>query len=96
MWWFEATFGIKPGAGAWSLTSALPHVQQNGQLTHPQDLDGPIRVAAQRKINAYRQQYADNQNISFLPAVMSTSVQARRVFANPQCFIGLIPNALSA
>ena len=54
------------------MTSALPHVQQNGQLTHPQDLDGPMRVAAQRKINAYGQQYADNQNNSFLPAIMST------------------------
>jgi hypothetical protein len=30
-------------------------------------------VAAQRKINTYKQQYADNQNISFLPAIMSTS-----------------------
>jgi hypothetical protein len=25
------------------------HVQQNGLLTHPQDLDGPLRVAAQRR-----------------------------------------------
>jgi hypothetical protein len=49
------------------------HVQQNGSLSHPQDLDGPMRVAAQRKTNAYRQTYADNQNISFLPAIMSTS-----------------------
>ena len=48
------------------------HVLQNGLLTHPQDLDGPLRVAAQRKINAYGQQYADNQNISFLPAIVST------------------------
>jgi len=49
------------------------HVQQNGSLSHPQDLDGPMRVAAQRKTNAYRQTYADNQNMSFLPAIMSTS-----------------------
>jgi hypothetical protein len=49
------------------------HVQQNGSLSHPQDLDGPMRVTAQRKTNAYRQTYADNQNISFLPAIMSTS-----------------------
>jgi hypothetical protein len=32
-----------------------------------------MRVAAQRKTNAYRQTYADNKNISFLPAIMSTS-----------------------
>ena len=31
------------------------HVQQNGSLSHPQDLDGPMRVAAQRKTNAYKQ-----------------------------------------
>jgi hypothetical protein len=51
------------------------HVQQNGLLSHPQDLDGPLHVAAQRKFNAYRQQYADNQNISFLPAIVSTSTR---------------------
>ena len=43
------------------------HVQQNGALSHPQDLDAPLRLAAQRKINSYRQHYADNQNISFSP-----------------------------
>jgi hypothetical protein len=30
------------------------HVQQNGLLSHPQDLDAPLRLAAQRKINSYR------------------------------------------
>ena len=49
------------------------HVQQNGSLSHPQDPDGPMRVTAQRKTNAYQQTYADNQNISFLPVIMSTS-----------------------
>ena len=51
------------------------HVQQNGLLSHPQDLDAPLRLAAQRKINSYRQQYADNQNISFLLAIVSTSTR---------------------
>ena len=51
------------------------HVQQNGSLSHPQDIDAPLRIAAQRKIAAYRQQYADNQNISFLPAIVSTSTR---------------------
>jgi hypothetical protein len=45
---------------------SIRHVQQNSLLSHPQDLDAPLRLAAQRKINGYRQQYADNQNISFL------------------------------
>ena len=56
------------------------HVQQNGLLSHTQDLDGPLRVAAQRKINAYRQQYADNQNNSFLPAIVSTSTRMHGEF----------------
>jgi hypothetical protein len=56
------------------------HVLQNCLLTHPQDLDGPLRVAAQRKINAYGQQYADNQNIPFLPAIMSTSCRMHGEF----------------
>jgi hypothetical protein len=47
------------------------HVQQNG-LPHPQDHDTPLCLAAQRKINSYRQQYVDNQNISFLPVIVST------------------------
>jgi hypothetical protein len=55
-------------------------VQQNGLLTHQQDLDGPLRGAAQRKIAAYRQQYADNQNISFLPAIVSTSTRMHGEF----------------
>jgi hypothetical protein len=56
------------------------HVQQNGLLSHPQDLNAPLRLAAQRKINGYRQQYADNQNISFLPAIMSTSTRMHGEF----------------
>jgi hypothetical protein len=49
------------------------HVQQNGSLSHPQDLDCPMRVAAQRKTNDYKQTYADNQNMSFSPPIMRTS-----------------------
>jgi hypothetical protein len=41
------------------------HVQQNthtqnGLLSHTQEIDAQLRLAAQRKINGYRQQYADN------------------------------------
>jgi hypothetical protein len=56
------------------------HVQQNGLLSHPQDLDAPLRLAAQRKVNSYRQQYADNQNIYFLPAIVSTSTRMHGEF----------------
>jgi hypothetical protein len=38
------------------------------------------RLAAQRKINNYRQQYADNQNISFLPAIVSTPTRMHGEF----------------
>jgi hypothetical protein len=51
------------------------HVQQNGSLSHPQDIDTPLSIAAQPKIAVYRQQYSDNQNISFLPAIVSTSTR---------------------
>ncbi len=59
---------------------ASTHVQQNGSLTHPQDLDAPLRIAVERKINSYRQQYADNQNISFVPAIMTTSSRMQGKF----------------
>ena len=37
-------------------------------------------AVTQRKIAAYRQQYADNQNISFLPAIVSTSCRMHGEF----------------
>ena len=58
--------------------STQPH--QNGQLTHPRDLDAPLRIAAKSKIDAYRDQYANNQNISFLPAITSTSTRMHGEF----------------
>ena len=56
------------------------HAQLNGLLSHPQDLDAPLRLAAQRKLNDCRQQYADNQNISFLPDILSTSTRMHGEF----------------
>jgi hypothetical protein len=56
------------------------HVQQNGLLLHPQDLDVPLSLAVNRKINSYRQQYTDNQIISFLPAIVSTSTRMHSEF----------------
>jgi hypothetical protein len=59
------------------------HPMQNGHLTHPQGIDVSLHIAAQCKTNSYRQQYAGNQNISFLPAIVSTSTRsARRIFAS--------------
>jgi hypothetical protein len=52
----------------------------------PQDLDAPLRIAAQRKINSYRQQYADNQNISFLPMIVSTSTRTQGEFCVFLCY----------
>jgi hypothetical protein len=56
------------------------HPQQNGRLTHPQDIDAPLHIAVQRKMNSCRQQYAHNQNISFLPAIVSTSTRMHGEF----------------
>jgi hypothetical protein len=51
---------------------------RTGLLSPPQDLDAPLRLAAQRKINGYRQQYVDNQNISFLPAIAMNRAANRK------------------
>ena len=56
------------------------HPLQDGHLAHLQDIDAPLHIAAQRKINSYRQQYADNQNISFLPAILITSTRMHGKF----------------
>ena len=48
-----------------------PH--HNGLLTHPLDLDAPLHVAARQKINKHRDLYANNRNITFMPAITSTS-----------------------
>ena len=55
-------------------------LHHNGQLTHPNDLDAPLRLAAKSKIDDYREQYANNQNISFLPAITSTSTRMHGEF----------------
>ena len=83
---------IEPESPLTSMTLVSPplgsssHVQQNGCLSHPQDLDAPLYIlnteyiAAHRKIAAYQQQYADNQNISFLPVIVSTSTRMHGEF----------------
>ena len=55
MWRYATIFEIRPGAGVWSFDLSIAHdrfgssshVQQNGCLSHPQDLDAPLRIAAQ-------------------------------------------------
>jgi hypothetical protein len=64
---WQPELGLRPQRHATFGSSSRP--QQNGLLALPQDLDAPLRLAAQRKINNYRQQYADNQSISFLPSL---------------------------
>jgi hypothetical protein len=45
---------------------SISHVKQKGMLPHPQDIDVPMGLAVQRKINGK----SNNQNIScFLPAI---------------------------
>ena len=73
------------GSRSWSSTLAsrmnimgVAATQCRWPLT--QDIDSPLHIAAQRKINSYRQQYADNQNISLLPAIVSTSTRMHGEF----------------
>jgi hypothetical protein len=56
------------------------HPLQNGRLTHLQDVDAPLHIAAERKMNSFSQQDTDNQNISFLPAIISTSTRMHGEF----------------
>ena len=79
--------GARPGAGAWSLTSESLMTGLGRPATCSRTgacctLKIWMRrcVAAQRKIAAYHQQYADNQNISFLPAIVSTSTRMHGEF----------------
>ena len=52
--------GLRPQHHATSFQNerfgSSSHPQQNGRLTRPQDIDAPLHIAAQRKINGYRQQ----------------------------------------
>jgi hypothetical protein len=75
----QTTSGIKPGAGAWSLASATRH-----KTGHSHTLRTQTRLCvllrSVLKLTAYRQQYADNQNMSFLPAIVSTSCRMHGEF----------------
>jgi len=79
---------LRDQAGSRSLVFDLSITHQRyGSSSHPlqwalnsQNIDAPLHLAAQRKVNSYRQQYADNQNISFLPAILSTSTRMHGEF----------------
>ena len=89
MWRFGTTFGIKPGAGAWSLISASPMTGLGQAATRNKTgACRTLKIWMRRcvllrsvKIAAYQQQYRDNQNISFLPAIVSTSPVTRNAAA---------------
>ena len=59
-------------------SSAHPHL--NGTLSHPDSPDTPLNEAAKRKVNKYRNSYANNHSISFLPAITSTSARMHGEF----------------
>jgi hypothetical protein len=54
-------------------SAAYPHL--NGTLSRPDTPDTPLNEAANRKLNKYRNHYANNHSISFLPATTSTSAR---------------------
>ncbi len=77
---FSGALGL---AGLWAIPSTGTDPQPllvTYNLSDPQDLDALLHIAAQRKIAAYQQQYADNQNISFLPGIVSTSTRIHGEF----------------
>ena len=55
-----------------------PHL--NGTLSHPNAPDALLNQAAQRKVQKYRNAYANNHTISFLPAITSTSTRMHGEF----------------
>ena len=59
-------------------SSAHPHL--NGTLSHPDTPDAPLNEAAKRKVHKYRNSYANNHSISFLPAITSTSARMHGEF----------------
>jgi hypothetical protein len=46
-----------------------PRLTAEFNIAHPQHLDAPLHVAARKKPLAYRAQYANNRNITFMPAI---------------------------
>jgi hypothetical protein len=76
-----ATGYYKVQKGSTRPTATRPTVHGPRPVSeYPSAIDAPLRIAAQRKIAAYQQQYADNQNISFLPAIVSTSTRIHGEF----------------
>ena len=58
----------------------IPRPQTLLRCKDSSDLDAPMRIAAKSQIDDYRAQYANNRNISFLPAITHTSTR-RRVYS---------------
>jgi hypothetical protein len=46
---------------------------QERQARHPADINTPLREAGQEKVTGYQDTYANDHNISFMPAIFSTS-----------------------
>ena len=75
----ELVHNLQDAAGARNLAFDLrtthdrygssAQLHHNGLLTHP------LHLTAQRKIDEYQRQYANNQNITFVPAIMSISTR---------------------
>ena len=62
------------------VTGKAPNPTKMVSLRIPTTSDAPVRIAAKSKIDDYREQYANNQNISFLTAITSTSTRMHGEF----------------
>ena len=76
-------------SGTWSfdvsitrdrIGSSTAQPRSNGTLSHPTTPDATLNEAANRKLNKYRNTYANNHSISFLPAITSTSARMHGEF----------------
>ena len=52
---------------------ATDEPSKNGQLCYPDDIDRPLREAAQKKVLKYQNAYANDHSITFMPAIASTT-----------------------
>ena len=52
---------------------ATDEPSKNGHLCYTDDIDRPLREAAQKKVPKYQNAYANDHNIAFMPAITSTT-----------------------
>ena len=52
---------------------AYDEASKNGHLCYPDDINRTLREAAQKKVPKYQNSYANDHNITCMPAIVSTT-----------------------